>query len=204
MLSSSADVVIIRGSISGTDEEELLPLDLEIQVMVDMGPIGEIDGAAVPRFDSNETTPMTVIESTSSQTTRTAPYVLSMGGFDTGIAVSNMSLTGANFSFYMNGEVTDGRRSTSASLYMGGYMETRVLDSNHVGAAVNDGERHELAAERACSGGETPDIPVMRSSIGYMTITTDFSGGEGVKTVFISDFSGFTSEVRLRLSKPSE
>ena len=171
-LTSSADVVIIRGTISGTDEEELLPLDLEIQVTVDMGEIGELDGTVVPRFDSNETTPMTVIESTSSQTEMTAPYVLSLGSFDTGIAVSNTSttLTGAiHFSLYMGGEETE--YSTPTMLAP---QSTMTM----------------LLSEVLSNAGHTGDF------VGYMTITTDFSGGEGA--VFISDFSGFTSSVALK------
>ena len=175
MLSSSADVVIIRGSISGTDEEELLPLDLEIQVTVDLGPIGEIDDASpqqVPRFDSNETTPMTVIESTSSQTKLTAPYVLYSAPYDTGIAVSNTStnLTGAiHFAFYMGGVET--KYSTSSMLAPKSTMSV-------------------LLSELLMNAGHTGDF------VGYMTITTDFSGGIG--SVFISDFAGFTAAVALK------
>ena len=171
-LTSAADVVIIQGSISGTDEEELLPLDLEIQVAVDMGPIADIDGAGVPRFDSNETTPMTVIESTSSQTKLTAPYALYSAPYDTGIAVSNTSknLTGAiHFAFYMNGAET--KYSTSSMLAPKSTMTV-------------------LLSDLLMSAGHTGEF------LGYMTITTDFSGGIG--SVFISDFAGFTAAVALQ------
>ena len=174
-LSTSTDVVIIRGSISGTDEEELLPLDLEIQVTVDLGQIGEIDDASpqqVPRFDSNETTPMTIIESTSSQTKMTAPYALYTAPYDTGIAVSNTStnLTGAiHFTFYMAGAETT--YSTSSML---GPKSTMSV----------------LLSEMLMNAGHTGDF------VGYMTITTDFSGGIG--SVFISDFAGFTAAVALQ------
>ena len=172
ILSSASDVVVIQGSISGTDEEELLPLDLEIQVIVDMGPIGEIDGTDVPRFDSNETTPLTVIESTSSQTKLTAPYVLYSAPYDTGIAVSNTStnLTGAiHFAFYMAGAET--KYSTSSMLAPKSTMSV-------------------LLSELLMNAGHTGDF------VGYMTITTDFSGGIG--SVFISDFAGFTAAVALQ------
>ena len=40
MLTGGRDVIIVLGRISGTDEDDLLPLNLDIQVTADVGPIG--------------------------------------------------------------------------------------------------------------------------------------------------------------------
>ena len=181
MLSDSVDVIIIQGSISlGTDAQKaaLLPLDLDIQVTVDLGEIGDDDERdGMTLFASDKTTAMTVIESTSDQTTLTAPYVLSEGLFDTGIAVSNMTSGKTaqsgqvHFKFYM-----DGNEISYSAPTMAPQTTTRMLLSEILRVAGHTG-----------------------SFSGYMTITTDFTPAGG--QVFISDFSGFTSAVALEIEK---
>ena len=59
---------------------------------VDLGPIGDDDDDDIPRFASDRTTPLTVIESTSAQTMFLVPYAVfdgSMGGYDTGFSIAN-------------------------------------------------------------------------------------------------------------------
>ena len=40
MLTSGVDVIIVLGTIAGADDDDLLPLNLDIQVTADVGPIG--------------------------------------------------------------------------------------------------------------------------------------------------------------------
>ena len=162
---------------SGTDEDELLPLNLDIQVTVDVGPIGVASPkgdqtTSIPRFASDKTTAVTVIESSSAQTTMLAPYVIDEGLFDTGIAVSNTSDDQAgvvHFELYMDGAMV--KYSTPSMLMPQTTMRM-------------------LLSELLTSAGHTGNFA------GYMRITTDFTGGAG--SVFISNFGGFTSVVVLQ------
>ena len=173
MLDSNAiDVVVVRGSIKGSDEEDLLPIDLDIQVTVDLGPIGDDDGEKIPRFDSQPTTAMTVIESSSAQTVMKVAYVLSEGMFDSGIAVSNMTEEEAgavHFAFYMDGQVM---KYSTPSMMQPQTTMTKLL-SELLTAAEHTG-----------------------SFRGYMIITADFT--EADAGVFISDFAGFTAGATVR------
>ena len=135
---------------------------------VDVGPIGDDDdGAEIPRFASDKTTAVTVIDSTSAQITMNVAYVLSGGEYDTGIAVSNMTEDQAgavHFSFFMNGQEL--KYSTPAMLAPQSTMT--FLLSELLTAAEHTG-----------------------SFSGYLTITADFTKGNGV--AYISDFTAFTS-----------
>ena len=174
------DVVIVLGRIDlgATDAavDALLPLNLDIQVTVDVGSIGTVKSTgtpppAIPRFASDKTTAVTVIESTSAQTTMEVAYVLSDGTFDTGIAVSNMTKDQAgavHFTFYMNGEEV----SYSTDMIMP-RSTMSILLSQVLTAAGHSG-----------------------SFSGQMIITADFT--EADAGVFISDFSGFTSAAAVR------
>ena len=173
MLTSGVDVIIVLGSIGGI-KGDLLPLNLDIQVTADVGPIGVArpkgnGGPSIPRFASDKTTAVTVIDSTSAQISMKVAYVLSEGGYDTGIAVSNMTKDQAgavHFAFFMNGVKLD----YSTPNMVGPQSTMRILLSQLLTAAEHTG-----------------------SFSGYMTITADFTaGGAGV---FISDFAGFTSAV---------
>jgi hypothetical protein len=174
MLTSGVDVIIVLGSIDGADDDDLLPLNLDIQVTADVGPIGVAkpkgdQSTSIPRFATDKTTAVTVIDSTSAQTSMKVAYVLSEAPYDTGIAVSNMTKDQAgavHFSFFMNGQEL--KYSTPAMLAPQSTMT--FLLSDLLTAAEHTG-----------------------SFSGYMTITADFTKAEA--GVFISDFAGFTSAV---------
>ena len=72
-MSSGRDVVVVLGTIEGTEEDDLLPLDLIVDVTVDLGPTGDEEDTEIPRFESDATTAMTVIESSPSRTTLSGP-----------------------------------------------------------------------------------------------------------------------------------
>ena len=177
MFTGERDVVIVLGSISGTDEDELLPLNLDIQVTVDVGPIGVASpkgdqSTSIPRFASDKTTAVTVIESSSAQTVMEVAYVLSEGMFDTGIAVSNMTEEEAgavHFAFYMNGQVME----YSTPSMMQPQTTMTILLSELLTAVEHTG-----------------------SFRGYMIITADFTAADA--GVFISDFAGFTAGATVR------
>ena len=175
LMPTAIDVVIVRGSIDlGDDDnlEELLPLNLEIQVTADVGPIGDDDDPEIPRFASDMTTAVTVIESTSAQTVMEVAYVLSDGAYDTGIAVSNMTddQAGAvHFALFMNGEEME----YSTPSMMQPQTTMSVLLSEVLRMAGHSG-----------------------SFRGYMIITADFTKADA--GVFVSDFAGFTAGATVR------
>ena len=173
ILTNGVDVIIVLGSIDGADDDDLLPLSLDIQVTADVGPIGVAkpkggdQSPPIPRFATDKTTAVTVIDSTSAQITMEVAYVLSGGEYDTGIAVSNMTKDEAgavHFAFFMNGQEL--KYSTPAMLAPQSTMT--FLLSDLLTAAEHTG-----------------------NFSGYMTITADFTLGNGV--AYISDFTAFTS-----------
>ena len=180
-LSSTIDVVVVRGMVDGADDDDLLPIDLDIQVAVDLGPTGdddELDSKGQPFFASDRTTPMTVIESTSAQTTLTAPYAIAGagtggGGYETGIAVSNMSSGGdaqpgaITFDFYVGGEM----------------MSHTTADMLEPGDTISI-----LLGELFPNAGS-----------GYLIITTDFTKGDA--NLFISDFATFSATGTVRVKQ---
>ena len=180
MLTTERDVVIILGRIDGADEDELLPLNLDIQVTVDVGPIGVASpkgdqSTSIPRFASDKTTAVTVIESSSAQTVMQVAYVLSDGTFDTGISVANMTKDQAgavHFTLVMDGNKIE---HSTPSMLMPQTSVTMLL-SEVLKAADHTG-----------------------SFGGYMMITTDFTNADA--GVFISDFSGFTAGATVRVKE---
>ena len=173
------DVVIVRGSISGTDDEDLLPLSLEITVTADVGPIGvrEPEGTqtmAIPRFATDKSEPVIVIEASPAQSTMQVAYVISEGTFDTGISVANM---------------TSGRTAQSGaihlSLFMDGNEVTHSTDMVGPQSSVT-----MLLSEVLRAAGHTGAFR------GYMLIEADFNKADA--GVFISDFSGFTAGATVR------
>ena len=180
VLTSGVDVIIVLGSIdfgSEDDLDALLPLDVDIQVTADVGPIGVAkpkgdQSTTIPRFAADKTTAVTVIESTSAQTTMEVAYVLSDGPFDTGIAVSNKTKDQAgavHFTLYMNGQ----ELSYSTPSMMGPRSTMSILLSELLTAAGHAG-----------------------SFSGQMIITADFTAADA--GVFISDFVGFTAGAMVR------
>ena len=128
-LTAMVDVVVIRGEIDGADDEDLLPIDLDIQVAVDLGPIGDEDDVAddgPPVFDSDRTTPMTVIDSTSAQTKLTVPFAVDNGTYDTGIAVSNMT---------SGDEAQTG--AITVDFFVGGTMMSYTTEAGSPGTGLN-------------------------------------------------------------------
>jgi hypothetical protein len=182
MLTSGVDVIIVLGSIdfgSEDDLDALLPLDLAIQVTADVGPIGVAkpkgdQSTSIPRFASDKTTAVTVIESTSAQVTMEVAYVLFDGPYDTGIAVSNMTddQAGAvHFALYMNGE--EMKYSTPSMMQPQTTMSV-------------------LLSEVLRMAGHTGRFG------GYMIITADFTKADA--GVFVSDFAGFTAGATVRMN----
>ena len=160
----------------------MLPIDLDVQVTVDLGPTGDEDDDEIPRFDSEKTTAMTVIESSPSQTTLKVPFVLNDGTFDTGIAVANMS----SGSSAQPGAIT-------FDLYMGGMKMTHTTSASSPGVGLNGSGM--LMPGRTYSALLSQLFPGNLGS-GYLIITTDFTAGDG--NVFISDFAGFTAAGTVR------
>jgi hypothetical protein len=183
------DVVVIRGKISvdtnpRSPNRVSLPLgDLDISATVDVGPTGPATysqfhrGARpIPRFASDVTAAVTVIDVESDKTELVAPYALANGVFDTGFAISNMTTkpgqSGAiTFTLYQTGEepVT---YTTSDMLDAGGTMA--ILLS-------------EILLES--EGVETFQ--------GYVEITTDFTGADGI--AYISDWAAFSATATLKV-----
>ena len=185
-MTPAADVVVVRGKIKGADDDDLLPIDLDVQVSVDLGPTGDEDDIQIPRFDSEKTTAMTVIESSPSQTTLKVPYVLDNGTFDTGIAVSNMS----SGSSAQPGAIT-------FDFYVGGTMMSHTTSASSQGNGLNE-------SGQLMPGGS---YVVLLSQLfpgtlggGYLIITADFTAGDG--NVFISDFVGFSATGIVRQIHP--
>ena len=176
-LTDMVDVVVVRGMITGTDDEDLLPIDLTVQVSVDLGPTGDEEDIQIPRFDSDATTAVTVIESSPSRTTLKAPFVTNDGTFETGVAVANMSTGGSaqpgaiTLDFYVN-DGTKLSHTTSAS--------SPGVGLNANGMLYPGGSWSVLLSQ------VFPGSP----GNGYLIIRTDFT--DGGANVFISDFAGFS------------
>lgn len=192
------DKVVIRGNIefdSGPTAKSEFPLDdVEIMVTIDVGPTGRafeglqntVKGTStIPRFASDPTSPVTVIDVTSDKTTLTAPYALATMGFDTGFAISNMNTkseqAGAiTFMLYQDGDDpieyttsagSPGRGLTNGELAAGttyAVLLTEILDAAGV------------------EGGFS----------GYAMIITDFTDADGI--AYISDWAAFSATATLK------
>ena len=182
MLTSGVDVIIVLGSIDLGDDDnvaDLLPLNLDIEVTVDVGPIGVAkpkgdQTKSIPRFASDKSTAMTVIESTSAQTVMQVAYVLSDGTFDTGISVANMTEDQAGAIHFTLGMGGNEIEHSTSSMLMPQTSMTKLLS--------------ELLRDAGHTG----------SFRGYMMITTDFTDADA--GVFISDFAGFTAGATVRMN----
>ena len=141
-----------------------------------------------PFFASDRTTPVTVIESTSEQTRMSAPFAIAGsgtggGGYDTGVAVANMSSGGnaqpgaITFDFYVGGvKMSHTTAATSPS--------SDVLNAN--GMLEPGGTYTVLLGELFPNAGN-----------GHLMITTDFT--EGDANLYISDFATFSATGTVRI-----
>ena len=187
---AKVDVIVIRGKIAFAtkgDNAVEFPLTLDIMANATVSPIGAAippktgdPERGIPRFASDPSHTVTVIDSTSDQTMLRVAYVLSEGLYDTGIAVSNMTsgkrprLAQSTSTFYMNGQRSPRDRGLPYSTSMVGPQSTMSI----------------LLSEVLTAAGHTGSFS------GYMIITTDFN--EADAGVFISDFEGFTAAATVR------
>jgi hypothetical protein len=174
--SSTRDVVIVLGTIEGTDDDDLLPIDLTVDATVDLGPTGDEEDTEIPRFESDPTTAVTVIESSPSRTTLKAPFVTNDGTFETGVGVSNMS-SGSNAQ----------PGAIMLDLYVGGTKMSYTTSASSPGVGLN--------AAGMLEPGNTWSVLLSQvfpgnPGNGYLIITTDFTNGDA--NVFISDFATFS------------
>ena len=186
------DTVTVRGFITFDETKGAeLPLgDLDIQVTVDVGPIGvaKPEGSAtsaIPRFASDVSAPVTVIDAKSSQTTIRVPYALFDGTFDTGFGVSNMNVddgqSGAiSFMLYQNGHEPIVYTTAPGSPGMG--LKSGQLDA---------GTTYSVLLSDILDAVEMP-VPFA----GYVKIIADFTGADGI--AYISDWGGVTTTVPIK------
>ena len=166
------DVLIVRGKIEIDDEEVDFPIDLSIQATVNLGPIGAVttkegDVPKIPRFASNMTTAMTVIETTTATTTFLVPYAVfdgTLGGFDTGFSIAN---------------TTSGDSAQTGSVVFS-FPGDSTLDEFESGM-VGPGQNVTMLLSEILDASYT----------GQVMITANFTGAEGV--AFVSNFLTFTS-----------
>ena len=175
-MTSGRDVIVILGTIEGANDDDLLPIDLTIDATVDLGPTGDEDDTEIPRFESDRTTAVTVIESSPSRTTLRAPFVTNDGTYETGVAVANMSA---------GGNAQPG--AIMLDLYVGGTKMAYKTSASSPGAGLNaDGMLEPGGTWSVLLSQVFPGEP----GNGYLVITTDFTAGDA--NVFISDFAGFS------------
>ena len=167
-----------------------LPLiDLDIQVTVDVGPTGVLKPAgarapAIPRFVSDPSHSVTVIDVESSTTTLVAPYALATLGFDTGFAISNMNTkdeqSGAiTFMLYQNGDDVVEYETVAGSPGRG--LTSGMLDAGATYAVLLT----EILDAAGVEGGFS----------GYVKIVTDFTEADGI--AYISDWAAFSATATL-------
>ena len=168
------DVIIVRGKISIDKKMADFPIDLSIQATVNLGPIGALktkagDEVKIPRFASNKTAAMTVIESTSATTTFLVPYAVltgTPGGYDTGFSIAN---------------TTSGSTAQSGSVTFS-FPGDATLEEFESGM-VGPGENLTMLLSEA--------IGATANYLGQVMITVNFTDAEGV--AFVSNFLTFTS-----------
>ena len=165
------DVIIVRGKIDIDEKMVDYPLDLSIQVTVNLGPIGAVktkegDPVQIPRFASNKTAEMTVFESTSASTTFLVPYavITGTGGYDTGFSIANTTSG-------------DNAQTGSVTFSFPGDPTLDEFESEMVGPREN--------VTLLLSEILGPDA----SYTGQVMITANFTDGEGV--AFVSNFRTF-------------
>ena len=166
------DVIIVRGKLDIDDDMVDYPIDLSIQVTVNLGPIGALktksgDDPKIPRFASNKTAEMTVFESTSASTTFLVPYAVittGMGGYDTGVSIANTTSG-------------DNAQTGSVTFSFPGDPTLDEFESEMVGPRENV----TLLLSEILGPGAT--------YTGQMMVTANFTDAEGV--AFVTNFQDF-------------
>ena len=160
---------------------------VNIAATVDVGPIGPASYSRlhrgdrpIPRFATDATAAVTVIDVESSQTKLTAPYALAAQGFDTGFAISNMTTNPGQagaimFSLYQNSD--DVVEYTTSAGSPGRGLTNGMLEAGATYAVLLT----EILDAAGVEGGFS----------GYVTITTDFTGADGI--AYISDWAAFSA-----------
>ncbi len=191
------DVVVIRGKISvttkGSYRRQFAAWRRERRVDRDRGsdrsrgPVFALlqGRVPIPRFASDTSEAVTVIDVESSQTTLTAPYALADMGFDTGFAISNMTTNpgqaGAiTFMLYQNGDEPVKYTTLSGS----------------PGVGLTNGELEAGTTYRVLLTEILDAAGVEGGFSGYVTITTDFTGADGI--AYISDWAAFSATATLK------
>ena len=193
---TEVDVIVVRGTVSVAESgpsAASLPLgDVNITASADVGPTGPATysqfhrGARpIPRFASDTTEAVTVIDVTSDQTTLTAPYALATLGFDTGFAISNMNTDDGQagaimFSLYQNSD--DVVEYTTSAGSPGRGLTNGMLEAGATYAVLLT----EILDAAGVEGGFS----------GYVMITTDFTGADGI--AYISDWAAFSATATLK------
>ena len=190
------DTVTVRGFITFDEMEGAeLPLgDLDIQVTVDVGPIGvaKPEGSetrAIPRFASDRSAPVTVIDVETSQTTLLVPYALFDGVYDTGFGVSNMN-------------ADDGQSGAiSFMLYHDGHdpLEFTTTTAGPPGMGLTSGQLEAGATYSVLLSDILDALGMPVPFEGYMKITTDFTGADGM--AYITNWADFTASVMLKVEE---
>ena len=185
------DVIIVSGTISVSTRgpgSASLPLgDVNVAATVDVGPTGpavygrfHTGGRPIPRFASDPTSAVTVIDVTSDQTMLRVPYAVATGDlWDTGIAIANTRTGGAaqfgaiTFDFY-GGDVEIDSYTTMAGSPGNGLNDDGMLEAG--------GTYSVLLSAVLEAAGHDGDFT------GYVEVTTDFTEAEAY--VFIASFVG--------------
>ncbi len=188
---SAVNVIVVRGKITVDTRPPppavALPLgDVNIMATADVGPIGRatcIGSQAlcteVPRFASEESHAVTVIDVTSDQTMLRIPFAAVIGdSWDTGIAIANTNtdsdqMGGITFNFFQGGES----------------MDPFTPDGSTVGNGLNDDGMLEAGGTYSVQLSDVLEAAGHPASFsGYVEITTDFTNAKGF--VFLSSFAG--------------
>ncbi len=189
------DTVTVRGFITFDETKGAeLPLgDLDIQVRVDVGPIGvaKPEGSAtraIPRFASDMSAPVTVIDVKSSQTTLLVPLAQFDGVYDTVFAVSNT-------------KTDNGQSGTiSFTLYHDGVEPIEYTTAAGAPGMGLTGGQLEAGATYSVLLSDILDVVEMPIPFyGYVKITTDFTGAAGI--AYISDWYRYSATVPVQVEE---
>ena len=196
VLTNAIDRITLRGYIEFADMDEDIPTefplaDIDIDVTVSVGPEGSAFGPPPRRlvitdppirFAEAPVGPVTVIDIEADTSMLVAPYALSDGRFDTGFAISNMNTDDPTT------EDTDESQAGAITftLYQTGEDPVKYTTPDQLEAG---GTYVVLLSEILLEAG-------VEAFQGYVEITTDFTGGDGV--AYISDWAAFSATATLK------